>query len=139
MHSFFTMKRVLKIAVLTTVGLTSCMSFAQTSDYRRGYDQGYRDGLESQSHMDHRGGPEGRIIVEEARYGARDAGFCSPRDAIQGMIGWRRHADIRASNELCGDPARGLSKHLEVRYRCGDGPSTRAEAPEGGFIMISCE
>lgn len=132
-------KQMLRIAVFAALGAMSAVACAQSAEYRRGYDQGYRDGMEAQSHTDQSGGPVGRIIIEEANYGSRDGGFCHPRDVIQRVAGWRRHIEITANNELCGDPAQGRQKHLEIRYRCGDGPSARAEAPENGMISISCQ
>lgn len=138
MNTLFTRMRLLGIAIIAIIGAASGAASAQSLEYRQGYDQGYRDGAEAQSHMDH-GGPVGRIIIEEASYGARDGGFCHPREAIQRIIGWRRHVDIMANNDLCGDPAPGRVKHLEVRYRCGDGQQARAEAPESSPISISCQ
>jgi hypothetical protein len=125
------------LALVAVLGAVSGVACAQSREYRQGYDQGYHDGVESVEHRDH-GGAAGRIIIEEARYGARDAGVCNAHDAIQQIVGWRRHADIRVSNELCGDPARGREKHLHVRYRCGDSPSAEAEGPENSVIELSC-
>jgi len=138
MGTTFTKKQVLCIAIAATIVSMSGAASAQSPEYRQGYDQGYRDGMEAQGHADH-GGPMGRIIIEDANYGARDAGVCHPRESIQRMIGWRRHADVVANNELCGDPAPGVRKHLEIRYRCGDSQPLRAEAPENSVISLSCE
>jgi hypothetical protein len=130
------MKYALGLA-LVSLAAVSGSACAQSAEYRQGYDQGYRDGMEAQSHMDH-GGPA-RIIIEEAHYGKRDGGFCDARDAIQRAVGWRRHFDVQVGNELCGDPAQHQPKHLHIRYRCGDSQSAEAEAPEGSILALSCQ
>jgi hypothetical protein len=138
MSSVFGRKFIFKsLALAAVLGAVSGVACAQSAEYRQGYDQGYRDGVESQEHRDH-GGPAGRIIIEEARYGSREVGVCNARDTIQQIVGWRRHADIKVSNDLCGDPAKGREKHLHVRYRCGDSPSAEAEAPENAVLELSC-
>lgn len=131
-------KKVLCAALALALASVSGLASAQSAEYRQGYDQGYRDGTEAQSHADH-GGPVGRIIIEEAHYGKRDQGFCDVRDVIQRQIGWRRHFDIHVSNDLCGDPAPHEVKHLRVRYRCGDSQPAQAEAPEGSVMELSCQ
>ena len=125
-------------AAFVVFGLASATAGAQSDEYRRGYEQGYRDGAEAQSRTDH-GGPAGSIIIEEARYGSREGGFCDPRGPIQQMVGWRRHVDVPVNNSLCGDPAYGRPKHLEVRYRCGESQSVRAEAPENSVLQLNCQ
>ncbi|HEY8027865.1 MAG TPA: hypothetical protein VIF60_25225 [Burkholderiaceae bacterium] len=131
-------KQFLCVLMLATAGLASGSAMAQSQEYRRGYDQGYRDGAEAQSQAD-RGGQRGRIVIEEAHYGSREGGFCEAREALQRMAGWRRHLDILADNNLCGDPAHGIPKHLDVRYRCGDSQPMRAEAHEGEMLALNCE
>lgn len=130
--------QVLRVSAIVALAAFSSAACGQSSEYRRGYEQGYRDGSAAYAPQEH-GRPNGRIIIEEARYGSHDGGFCDPREALEHMIGWRRHIDLVASNELCGDPAPHHPKHLEIRYRCGDSPSMRAEEHEGGVIEIRCE
>jgi hypothetical protein len=131
-----------KIMLCAAVGLAlsgaSGFASAQSPEYRQGYEQGYRDGMETQKHMD-AGGPVGHIVIEEAHYGRRDQGVCDAREVIQRAIGWRRHFDIHVGNELCGDPAPHEPKHLHVRYRCGDSQSAEAEAPESSVMSLSCQ
>ena len=43
----FPMKHALSALVLATLGMTAGSAFAQSTEYRRGYDQGYRDGVEA--------------------------------------------------------------------------------------------
>ncbi|HXA46919.1 MAG TPA: hypothetical protein VNW52_04765 [Burkholderiaceae bacterium] len=135
-------KKIVGLVLASMLAAVSGAACAQSAEYRQGYDQGYRDAMEAQSHREHEhehDGQQGRIIIEEARYGVRDGGACDARDALQSAIGWRRHFDIPVGNELCGDPARGQPKHLHVRYRCGDSQSVHAEAPEGAIIALSCQ
>jgi hypothetical protein len=131
-----------KLALVAALAVTGCTisatASAQSEEFRRGYEQGYRDGAEAQSHADHQG-PAGRIIIEEAHYGVRGGGFCDARETVQQMAGWRRHVDVPVSNNLCGDPAYHMPKALFVRYRCGDSQSARAEAPENGVLQLSCQ
>ncbi|HEY8027635.1 MAG TPA: hypothetical protein VIF60_24055 [Burkholderiaceae bacterium] len=129
------LKLSLTIAAFAVLGALSATATAQSNEYRQGYDQGYRDHAEGQGQPNH----EGRIIIEEAHYGSREGGFCDPRESIQRAIGWRRHADIRADNQLCGDPAPNHVKHLEVRYRCGNSQTARAETPENTVLALSCQ
>ena len=131
-------KLTLSIAAFTVLGTLSATASAQSNEYRQGYDQGYRDSAESQAAQG-QSAPEARIIIEEAHYGSREGGFCDPAESLRHTIGWRRHVDIHSGNELCGDPAPHLVKHLEVRYRCGHSQSARAEAPENSTLTLSCQ
>jgi hypothetical protein len=131
-------KSAIYAAIAAACCLVSATASAQSEEYRHGYEQGYRDGAEAQNRADH-GGPAGRIIIEEAHYGVRGAGFCDARGAVQQMVGWRRHFDVPVSNNLCGDPAYGAPKMLFVRYRCGDSQPARVEAPENSVLQLSCQ
>lgn len=115
----------------------SVSAFAQSREYQRGYDQGYRDGAEAQIRQDQQDGPAARIIIEEANYGTREAS-CDARDTLQNAVGRRRYISIAANNDLCGDPAPNRPKQLIVEYRCGDGPVLRARTREGGSVTLNC-
>lgn len=120
-----------------TLGAMSVSAFAQSAEYRRGYDQGYRDGIEAQDRQGQQGEPPGRIIIEEASYGTRDAA-CDIRETVQQAVGRRRNISIAATNDLCGDPAPNHLKRLEIRYRCGNGPVLRARTREGSSVTLNC-
>jgi hypothetical protein len=109
---------------------------AQSMEYRRGYDQGYRDGIEAQSRQEQPGG-RGRISIEEARYGVRGAS-CDAREQVQQAVGWRRHVSIAVNNNLCGDPAPGVPKRLRVTYRCSNGEVFEVRGPERGVATLYC-
>jgi hypothetical protein len=137
----FTGKRALCSLGLLACCALSASAFAQSNEYRRGYDQGYRDGIEAQSRQGQQYEREGeraeRIRIEEARYGTRD-NACDATEAVQRAIGWHRHATIVATNELCGDPDVGRQKQLRIVYRCGDEPVARVQAGEGAAVMLGC-
>ena len=134
MVTAFANKGLLLTLGFITLSSISISAFAQSTEYRRGYDQGYRDGIEAQSQQ---GGAVGRIIIEDASYGTRDSA-CDLRNTVQEAVGWRRNISIKANNELCGDPAPNRVKRFNVRYRCGDGPVLRAQTREGGTVTLNC-
>ena len=137
MNIKFTGKGVLCALGFITLGAISASAFAQSAEYRRGYDQGYRDGIEAQNRQGQQDEERGRIIIEDASYGTRDA-RCDIRETIQNAVGWRRNISIAANNDLCGDPAPNRLKQLEIRYRCGDGPVLRERVREGGTVTLNC-
>jgi hypothetical protein len=128
---------MLSLLGFIALGAVSASAFAQSAEYHRGYDQGYRDGIEAQGRQGQQGESAGRIIIEEASYGTRDSS-CDLRETLQHAVGWRRSISIAATNELCGDPAPNQVKRLEVRYRCGDEPALRARTREGGSVTLNC-
>lgn len=133
----FASKSVLCTLGFITLSAMSVSAFAQSREYQRGYDQGYRDGSEAQSSQDQQGGPAGRILIEEANYGVREAS-CDARDTLQNAVGRRRNVSIAANNDLCGDPAPNRQKRLDIVYRCGDGPALRVRTREGGTVTLNC-
>jgi hypothetical protein len=140
MNIKFANKGILCALGFITLGAMSVSAFAQSTEYRRGYDQGYRDGVEAQSRQGQptqQDGPVGRIHIEEARYGVRDAA-CDAREKVQQMVGWRRNISLIADNELCGDPAPGRQKWLSITFRCGDEAALRTHTREGGTITLNC-
>jgi hypothetical protein len=112
---------------------------AQSMEYRRGYDDGYRAGLDaargSAGTMEPGGGR--RIVVEDAVYGDRE-GVCDARPALQSMIDREREPLVRADNRLCGDPAPRRVKTLEITYRCGNGRMLRTALREETQAVLSC-
>lgn len=117
---------------------------AQTAEYRRGYDEGYRAGMDAARAGEGRGGRgqgEGggrrRIVIEDAVYGDRD-GSCDARPAVQAMVDRQRDPMIRADNRLCGDPAPRRAKALEITYRCGDGRMLRTTLREDTQAVLTC-
>lgn len=130
--------KTLRVLTFLAVGVASASAFAQSAEYRRGYEKGFRDGQESMERERGRGREvSARIHIVSARYGTRNA-TCDARDALQSASGSRRDLEIRVDNDLCGDPAEGRHKALVVDYRCGDGPRKRVEAAESETMFLSC-
>ena len=119
-----------------TLSVVAISASAQSMEYRRGYDQGYRDAIEAQSHQEQQSG-RGRIYIEDVRYGVRGAS-CDAREQVQHAIGWRRHVSIAVNNNLCGDPAPGVPKRLRVTYRCSNGEVFEVRGPERGVATLYC-
>ncbi len=55
--------------------------------------------------------------IKSARYGADGGGWADATAQVAGAI--YDHGTVTANNALCGDPALGLIKHLEIKYRLG--------------------
>lgn len=138
MNSPFTLKRSVSVLVFATLGLAAQAALAQSADYRRGYDQGYRDAMEASRLQPGPSGPShGRMRILDAKYGFHGQ-VCDAREAVQQIAAMRRHADVPVNNDLCGDPASGRVKRLSVVYRCGDGPELRVAAAEGSVLSMGC-
>jgi hypothetical protein len=138
MSRLFPLKQVVSVLAFATLGMLAGSAAAQSADYRRGYDQGYRDAIEAS--RERRGPSEpvrGFIRVLDAKYGFR-GDVCDARHAIEEIVGMRRHVDIRVNNDLCGDPASGRIKRLTIVYRCGDGPEQRVAGAENTQLSMSC-
>ena len=138
MNSPAPLKQAFSVLVLASLGTLAGSALAQTADYRRGYDQGYRDAMEAS--REQRGPSEpmrGRMMVLDAKYGFH-GDVCDAHHAVQEIVGMRRHVDIRANNDLCGDPASGRIKRLTIVYRCGEGPEQRAAGAEGTVVSMGC-
>lgn len=119
----------------------STAAMAQSQEFRRGYDQGYRDGMAAAQGggRDWRGNDQGRwrMEIERAEYGVRE-GFCDARPAVMQALAHGSNFSITVGNQLCGDPAPHKRKRLTVMYRCGDGEVRRGQADEGGALTLSC-
>jgi hypothetical protein len=130
-------------AAVVTLLLPLAAAHAQSMEYRRGYDEGYRAGMDA-ARGGNMGGPDRetgggrrRIIIEDAVYGDRE-GVCDARPAVQAMVERQREPLVRADNRLCGDPAPRRGKTLEVTYRCGDGRMLRTALRENTQAVLSC-
>jgi hypothetical protein len=138
MNTLFSSKQVFSVLALAALGVLAGSVSAQTADYRRGYDQGYRDAMEASRAQPGPTGPaRGHMTVLDAKYGFR-GDVCDALQAVQQIASMRRHVDVRANNDLCGDPASGRIKRLTIVYRCGDGPEQRVAGAEGSVLVMSC-
>ena len=126
-------RHILRIAAVLAFTAASTSAFAQSGEYRRGYEDGY-----AAAQRGDRGGPSGwgHVRVEEADYGVRGA-MCDARRAVRGEVE-RNGGAVLAGNQLCGDPAVNAPKRLSIVYRCGDGEPVRVVAREGETLRLSC-
>jgi hypothetical protein len=135
-------RHIMRIATVLALTAASTGAFAQSAEYRRGYDEGYAAG-QRDARGDHgdRGGPGGpmtwgRLHIDEAEYGVRDA-TCNARRGVRDQLE-RNRGNVEVNNQLCGDPAPGEQKRLRLVYRCGDSAPARAFAREGERLRLNC-
>jgi hypothetical protein len=133
-----TKRPLLRIAAILALSAATTSAFAQSAEYRRGYDDGYAAGLrEAGGGRDGRGEGRGwRVFIEDAEYGTHFAS-CDARRAVRSQVE-RNRGTVRADNQLCGDPARGEPKRLRIVYRCGDREAVRVVARENETVQLSC-
>jgi hypothetical protein len=128
-------RHIIRIAAVLALTAASASAFAQSAEYRRGYEEGYAAGMRAAG-GDRDGRPgRGGLQIEEATYGVRGAS-CDARMGVRREI--ERNGFVVAHNELCGDPAPRAEKRLRVVYRCGDREPMRAVAREGQTLRLSC-
>jgi hypothetical protein len=134
----FNTRPLLRIAAILALSAATTSAFAQSAEYRRGYDDGYAAGLrEAGGGRDGRGEGRGwRVFIEDAEYGTHFAS-CDARRAVRSQVE-RNRGTVRADNQLCGDPARGEPKRLRIVYRCGDREAVRVVARENETVQLSC-
>jgi hypothetical protein len=130
-------------------------AYAQSPDpgereaYRRGYEEGfargYRKGLdEGQPRVAPPPPPpppqapvaNGPIRVTGAFYGTPSKN-CDATRYVGSRANGKRSYSFEVSNNICGDPARGDRKTLEVTYRCGRLDKT-ASANEHRTVYLDC-
>lgn len=144
---------------MNTPALAACLAFlalpatAQDRDsgdyregYRRGYDDGfasgYRKGLTESSRPAPPAAapapprPTGPITVSTAYYGTSSKS-CDATRWLARRVNGRRTASVQVNNEMCGDPARGDRKELEVTFICGSIAKT-ASAYEHRTLYLDC-
>jgi hypothetical protein len=139
------------LSILLTAPAIAIGAGEDTSDYREGYRKGYDDGFAS----GYRKGLEeagraappaaapppppratGPITVSTAYYGTSSKS-CDATRWLARRANGRRSASIEVTNDMCGDPARGDRKQLEVTYVCGSIAKT-ASAYEHRTVELDC-
>jgi len=127
---------IVRLAAILALTTASTSVFAQSTEYRRGYEAGYAAGQRAATEgRDHHEG-WGRVHIEEAEYGA-EGRMCDARRAVHDQVE-RNDGAVHADDGLCGDPARGVQKHLRIIYRCGDSEPMRAFVRQGETMRLSC-
>ena len=133
-------------AVVLTMASTS--AFAQSREWQRGYDAGFRDGFAAGQNAGSGGVPPfqpppgnrpqpGRLVIDDAQFGIRGA-TCDARWAVQSAVDRHGPNRIYASTQLCGDPAPNRAKTLWVTYRCENRRPVSVSAPEGRWLHLHC-
>jgi hypothetical protein len=128
-------QHIMRIAAVLALTAASASAFAQSDEYRRGYAEGFAAGQRA-THNDRGNQGWARVHVEEAEYGVRGA-MCDAREAVRNEVE-RNDGTVRASNRLCGDPARNAQKFLRIVYRCGDSDPVRVSIREDESLRLSC-
>ena len=125
----------MRIAAVLALTAAAGSAFAQSADYRRGYEDGYAAG--QRDDRDDRGGSDrGSLRILEADYGVRGSS-CNARRSVRDAVE-RNRGVVVANDKLCGDSAPGKVKRLQVVYRCGDSEPVRATARQGDTLRLSC-
>ena len=129
-------QHIMRIATALALTAAATSAFAQSGEYRRGYEDGFAAG--QRAARDDHGRPPGwgRPHIAEAEYGVRGA-MCDAREAVREEVE-RNGGTVVADNRLCGDPANGAPKHLSIVYRCGDSEPLRVVARENETLRLSC-
>jgi hypothetical protein len=151
----------MKTTMLFLLALVSTPTFAQREvaapgseendsyrqGYKRGYDDGYARGYRKALEEGHAAPvPQvapppparstGPIVVSGAVYGTSSKNCDATRYVARHANGKRTYS-FDVSNEMCGDPARGDRKELNVTYICGTIAKT-AQAYEHRTIYLDC-
>ena len=134
----------LSLVLLAPLAQAQSQNFA----YRRGYDQGYADGLAAARQAPWQpgatpgwpgslGASPAPITLHEARYGTAERA-CDARAGIARTLAEQPMPVLAVNNGLCGDPAPNQRKFLIVRYSCpGQGP-VRQSTREGQDMALNC-
>jgi hypothetical protein len=127
---------VIRLAAILALTAASASVFAQSTEYRRGYADGFVAGKNAALAEQGQGRHWPRLYVEEAEYGARGM-TCDAIRAVRNEVE-RNDGNVHAGNHLCGDPARGQPKRLRIVYRCGDNEAMRVVLRENEIARLTC-
>ena len=121
--------------------------------FRQGYKAGFDDGFSRgyQKALSERGGPPmvappgpppppprstGPITITRAVYGSGNK-ICDATRWARSRAQGRQSASLDVTNDICGDPAPGDRKSLEITYICGSVPKS-ASANEHRSVFLDC-
>jgi hypothetical protein len=125
--------------------------YRERSDYRDAYRRGYEAGFERGYSKGMDDGqrraaavpppvavpvPLGPIRITGAFYGTSSKN-CDATRYVSSRANGKRTYSFEVTNNICGDPARGDRKSLEVTYFCG-GVTKTASANEHRTIYLDC-
>lgn len=123
---------IMRIAAVLALTAASTSVFAQSADYRRGYEDGYAAALDGRGPGPGRGG----LHIVEANYGVRGS-VCNARRSVRDQVE-RNRGVVVANDRLCGDSAPGKVKRLQIVYRCDGSEPLRVVARQGDSLRLSC-
>ena len=130
---------------------------AYRQGYKEGFDEGYRKGREEAEHRAAAAAnsaaaaanaaaaaaveaakpkPTGPIRIISAVY-TGGSGSCDAHRWLGPKVNGKRSASVEVSNSMCGDPAYGKRKSLEVAYTCGT-MVKEASAYEHRTLYLDC-
>ena len=146
---------------MRTIAFATCLLFAASASaqraereayddgfkagFKEGYSKGFREGLEEGGRRGTtyappppppKPGPSGPITISNARYGSDKKG-CNATRWLARRVDGKRAASVEVENSICGDPAPGQRKQLEVTYVCGDF-AKEASAFEHRTLYLDC-
>ena len=139
---------LLAIALITTPVLAqeAGRSDDYNEGYRRGFKDGFRDGVREAEKRPPppptivapppKPGPTGPITITNAYYGTSSKN-CNATHWLARRVNGRLTASVDVGNGICGDPAPGARKSLEVTYICGRFVKT-ASAFEHRTAYLDC-
>ena len=139
------LQHIVLVAALMLVG--DAATAQQTDEFRSGYAQGYRDGFDAGFAKAQSGAPLSGampskgfpIAVTTATYAAEDSdGRCDATRYVRNAANGRRSVSVDINNRMCGDPAPGKRKSVEITYLCGAVAKT-ASAYEHRQAYLSCD
>lgn len=87
-----------------------------------------------------------QVQIQQARWGVADARgrvtgpSCNARQQAMQACEGRDRCELPATNQtLCGDPARGRVKTLELSYACAGEPAVSVSVAESASASLNCE
>jgi hypothetical protein len=136
-------------ALCWVLALSLCGAAAAqgASSFKDGYAQGYKDGFDAgyqkaageQSTAAETASKGFPIAVQVATYGpdgSRDR--CDATHYVRKLANGRRSVSVDITNSMCGDPAPGKRKGVEITYLCGAIAKT-ASAYEHRSAYLYCD
>jgi hypothetical protein len=107
--------------------------------YKEGFDAGYRKAAEEQRGALEAASKGFPIAVQVATYGpegSRDR--CDATHYVRRQANGQRNVSVDITNGMCGDPAPGKRKSVEITYLCGNVAKT-ASAYEHRSAYLYCD
>jgi hypothetical protein len=143
----------LTLILLCTAAVTAASAFGQSPvddsmSPKEAYGQGFKDGWKEGYAQAKKDLPSAAvpiivpkplpypITISSASYGTPNRS-CNATHYVARRANGKMSASIDATNSICGDPASGDRKSLDVTYVCGDRAKT-ASAYEHRTVYLNC-